>query len=57
MPALTISVKGVAHLLQNIDPKKTGDQDGIQGRFLRELSFSSANFDLQSFRALYQMTG
>ena len=42
IPALTISVEGVAHLHQNIDPKKTGDPDGIPGKFLKELSFKIA---------------
>ena len=37
--SLNITVEGVAHLLKNIDPKKTGGPDGIPARFLRELSF------------------
>ena len=36
---LTISVQGVAHLLENIDIKKTGGPDGIPIRLLKELSF------------------
>jgi len=39
---LTISTEGVAHLLQNIDPGKSGGPDGIPGRFLKELSFEIA---------------
>ena len=40
---LTISVVGVAHLLQNIDIKKTGILDGIPARLLKELSFEIAS--------------
>ena len=39
---LTISVEGVAHLLENIDIKKTGGPDGIPARLLKELSFEIA---------------
>jgi len=39
---LTISVEGVAHLLQKIDPNKTGGPDGIPARFLKELSLEIA---------------
>ena len=40
--SLNITVKGVVHLLKNIDPKKTGGPDGMPARFLRELSFEIA---------------
>ena len=40
--SLNITVEGVAHLLKNIDSKKTGGPDGISARFLRELSFEIA---------------
>jgi len=40
---LTTSVEGVAHLLQKIDPNKTGGPDGISARFLKELSLEIAS--------------
>ena len=42
IPSIQINIDGVSHLLQELDPHKASNPDGIFARFLKETSTSIA---------------